>query len=598
MYSAMYSKAPMSQYSLSLSAIVPGRATARATAHVMGRVVTCPPGVMLVAVCALGLVACTTRSPSQSVALPAVVTSVQTLPEVLLAAEQALAADRFPDAARWYEQAAQLTDDEQVIEEAATACYDSQQLKCALQIAQRWLVINPTSEQARELAALAALKLYNVEVATEQLQALLESSYISPAAGFMQWSDKFAAVDTNAALAVMKKLVISHPQVAEAQYALARLAEQSDDLGLMLASAQRAQALAPFWSPAGLLLAKAQLLRGEKQLAVQTAQAVVKNDDSIATRSEYAALLLGAQMPNEAMRLWRELEETEGDNSAAMRALAQIDFEVGNYQSAFNRFNQLLNTGRDLSESIYFLGAIAERTGANDEARQLYERVQEGRFAAAAQLRVAKLIQDKEGIAAALTSLQAYGAANPEQQLLSLDARAQMLSASGDDAATLQLYDRAIRDYPDVASLHLSRAFHLVKMNRTPLALQAMRDLAQQRPQDPTILNALGYTLLDNSKDYQRAHDYIAASLQYSPDSAAVQDSMGWALYKLGRKEEALTWLQRAAQGMVDDELDLHLGEVLWSLDRRDEARSVWQKALARTPDDKVLQQRLKRAGK
>lgn len=550
----------------------------------------------------LTLGACTAGPASRSVASNATASESQPetrdVTQLLAAAEAAQQAGRYPEAARNYIKAAQLSSDEDVAEMAAQACYDNQQLNAALQIATRWLEINPTNQQAREIAALSALKLYRVDAAREQLQLLLESAYITPAAGFMEVLPKLEAADSNAATAVLKQLVERMPQVAEAHYALAQLAGQTADLGLMLTEARRAQELAPYWSPAGLALAKAQLASGQADQALLTAQDVVKNDDSSATQSEYAALLLASNHANDAVKLWRELEDAGGDNSAAIRALAQLDFQVGNYQSAFARFNRLLNTGKNLSESIFYLGAIAERSGALDEARQLYERVQEGEFAAAAQLRVAKLIKDSEGLTAALTFLQAYGEANPNELLLSLKARAEMLSESGDEAAALAIYDQAVNAYPDVAELHLSRAFQLVKMEKITPALQSMRQLVTERPQDPTALNALGYTLVDHSKQYQAGQNYIAEALKYSPDSGAVLDSMGWAMFKLGQKDAALDYLQRAAAHLVDADVDLHLGEVLWSLKRRDDALQVWEVGLQRAPDNKALQDRIQRAKK
>ncbi len=516
--------------------------------------------------------------------------------ELLAAADQAADEEQYPKVARLLVRAAQRSDDEAVVGDAAQGCYQNHQLQAALEIAQRWLVINPTNLEARELAALSAIKLYQVDIAAKHLQVLLEQAYITPAAGFMEWLNKIPASDANAALVVMKKLASTHAQMAEAHYAVARFAELTEDVGLMLTYAQRAHDLSPYWAPAGLLLAKGQLLRGQPDLALQTAQDVVKNDDSLGTRSEYAALLLAAGKPNEAVQLWRELEQTEGDNSAAVRSLAYLDIQVGNYQSAFNRLNVLLNAGNKVSESIFYLAGIAERTGATAEARQLYGRVQDGAFALPAQLRIANLIKDSEGLDSALNSLQSFGQTNPEEVLQALQARAQMLSVAGDDVAALSLYDQGVADYPDVASLRITRAFHLLKMNKVSLGIQAMRDVLQVRPEDPTVLNALGYTLLDHTKQHQEGYEYIKRAFQSTPDSAAVMDSMGWALFKLGRQQEALLYLQQAADKMRDEEVELHLGEVLWSLDRRDEAVRVWQEALKLAPDNKVLQERLKRA--
>jgi len=86
--------------------------------------------------------------------------------------------------------------------------------------------------------------------------------------------------------------------------------------------------------------------------------------------------------------------------------------------------------------------------------------------------------------------------------------------------------------------------------------------------------------------------------LKYTPDSGAVLDSMGWAMFKLGQKEQALGYLQRAVKHIVDPDLDLHLGEVLWALNRYDDAKQAWQVGLTHDPDNTELQERLKRAEK
>jgi tetratricopeptide (TPR) repeat protein len=518
--------------------------------------------------------------------------------QLITAAQGATNAGRFPEAAHLYLQAAQHSEEEQGVEEAARATYDRAQLHVALQIAQRWLEINPTSQQAHEIAALAALKLYRIDVAYEHLDDLLASAYITPASGFLELLPKLDAADSNAALAVMKRLTAHYPTVAEAHYALARLAGETANRELMMSEAQRARELSPYWSPAGLLFALAQLNAGQADAAVQTAQDIVKNDDSIATRTEYASLLLAAGHAQEAVKLLQELEQADGDTSPAVRALAQIDFQVGNYQSAFARFSRLLNTGKNLSESIYYLAGIAERSGAADEARQLYARVQEGEFALAAQVRLARLIQQQDGLNAALVSLQQYGDAKPDELLATVSARAELLAESGDNVGALALYDQSLQNFPDVVSLKLSRAFLLVKMNKIDAALTAMRGLLAERPEDPIVLNALGYTLVDRTRQHKPGRDYIATALKFTPDSGAVLDSMGWALFKLGQKEAALDYLQRAVNRIVDADLDFHLGEVLWALNRRDDAKQAWEVGLTHAPDSIELQKRLKRAEK
>ena len=73
---------------------------------------------------------------------------------------------------------------------------------------------------------------------------------------------------------------------------------------------------------------------------------------------------------------------------------------------------------------------------------------------------------------------------------------------------------------------------------------------------------------------------------------------MGWVLYRQGKTEEGLKYLQRAYSIRPDAEIAAHLGEVLWALGRRDDARKVWDEALKKTPDNETLTKTVQRLGK
>ena len=102
-------------------------------------------------------------------------------------------------------------------------------------------------------------------------------------------------------------------------------------------------------------------------------------------------------------------------------------------------------------------------------------------------------------------------------------------------------------------------------------------------------LNALGYTLADRTDRHQEALRYISRALEQRPDDPAVMDSMGWVLYRLGRPDEALPHLQQAWELFPDPEVASHLGEVLWVLGQQDEARRIWRDAMQRKPDNKQV---------
>jgi tetratricopeptide (TPR) repeat protein len=105
-------------------------------------------------------------------------------------------------------------------------------------------------------------------------------------------------------------------------------------------------------------------------------------------------------------------------------------------------------------------------------------------------------------------------------------------------------------------------------------------------------LNALGYTLVDRTRQHREGLELIEQALQQTPDNGAVLDSMGWALHRTGRDEEALDYLERARRRIHDPEVELHVAEVLLALDRKQEARDTFMKAIERYPENDKLKKR------
>ncbi|WP_434777775.1 tetratricopeptide repeat protein [Neisseria sp. Ec49-e6-T10] len=128
-------------------------------------------------------------------------------------------------------------------------------------------------------------------------------------------------------------------------------------------------------------------------------------------------------------------------------------------------------------------------------------------------------------------------------------------------------------------------------------AVTDLRMLLGKQPDDPDLLNSLGYTLLFVKGHEQEAHDLIKRAYDQEPDSAAINDSLGWALFKLGQPEEALPLLEYAFSNLPNAEVSAHLGEVLWQLGRKEEARVIWEKGMEENAEDRTLLNTRKRYG-
>lgn len=128
---------------------------------------------------------------------------------------------------------------------------------------------------------------------------------------------------------------------------------------------------------------------------------------------------------------------------------------------------------------------------------------------------------------------------------------------------------------------------------------KAVADLKQAQelvPKNPDILNSLGYTMLSlPNPDLAQARRYIEQALHRRPNSPEIQDSMGWVLFKQGQPQAALPYLQRAHAKLPEAEVAAHLGEVLWTLGRKNEAIVIWQAAQRKGGDKPILQETLQR---
>jgi Flp pilus assembly protein TadD len=120
-------------------------------------------------------------------------------------------------------------------------------------------------------------------------------------------------------------------------------------------------------------------------------------------------------------------------------------------------------------------------------------------------------------------------------------------------------------------------------------ALRELKDIVKARPEDPSALNALGYTLADHSRELARARRLIERAYAAAPKNAAILDSLGWVLYRQGHVADAEPYLQAAYADDGGGDIAAHLGEVLWQLGRAADAEHIWSTASASDADNRLL---------
>ena len=169
-----------------------------------------------------------------------------------------------------------------------------------------------------------------------------------------------------------------------------------------------------------------------------------------------------------------------------------------------------------------------------------------------------------------------------------------------DDAVTA--YDLAVQrmdSAPDWGFLY-TRGIALERAKRWDRAEQDFLKALEVSPDQPLVLNYLGYSWVEQGVQLERAREMIETAVEKRPRDGYITDSLGWVLYRLGDFETAVVHLERAvALEAGDPVINDHLGDAYWAVGRKLEARFQWMRSLSLEPDrDVEMELRLKLEGK
>ncbi len=114
------------------------------------------------------------------------------------------------------------------------------------------------------------------------------------------------------------------------------------------------------------------------------------------------------------------------------------------------------------------------------------------------------------------------------------------------------------------------------------------RKALELSPNQPSVLNYLGYSLVEKRMKLDEAQDMIERAVKARPNDGFITDSLGWVLYRVGKFEEAVAPMERAVELVPTDPIiNDHLGDVYWKVGREREARFQWSRALSFDPEEK-----------
>jgi len=269
--------------------------------------------------------------------------------------------------------------------------------------------------------------------------------------------------------------------------------------------------------------------------------------------------------------------------------LGLLNLQMNKPQQAAEYFSRLLEDKKRVIESQYYLAQSYELQNQLDKAIVEYKKIRHNNFAFEAELRVALILAKQGELKDARSLLQNMSPDSLDKELRVYLTEGEILNNANQYQNAFDLYTEALQQLTDNNRLLYARALAAEKLGKVGLAVKDLEGIVKREPENAQALNALGYTLIDKTKQLKRGLGFIKKAFNLEPDDPAIHDSMGWAYYRLGQYDEALKYLRRAFEKLKDAEVAAHLGEVLWVAGEREAAKQIWNTALQQTPNDGLL---------
>jgi tetratricopeptide (TPR) repeat protein len=241
-------------------------------------------------------------------------------------------------------------------------------------------------------------------------------------------------------------------------------------------------------------------------------------------------------------------------------------------------------------------GDVLTQRKRHEEALAEFRKVAETpALAWTGRLRIADGLANLKREDEALAMLTAMAAERPE--------RTDALIRLGDLHRQAERFDQAIEPYtqalkrttvvePRHWGLFYARGIAHERAKQWPQAEADFLKALELSPEQPYVLNYLGYSWIDRNENLDRGREMVERAVRLRPNDGHIMDSLGWAHYRLGNMAEAVRYMERAVElKSMDPVINDHLGDVYWAVGRHIEARYQWERALLRAEDKELIAQ-------
>ncbi len=510
---------------------------------------------------------------------------------LLLTAEIAGQRNQFNVALDGYLEAAKRVDDSRIAERAAKIglyLRDSYRTEQAVDL---WLEQDGDNLMALKIAVLTAFRGRQTDDAVHYLQSILRQD---PAGFEATLIDLIKATEKegNAAfvydvLETLSGLQAGQPSVLFVQAVLAGQMKQDD---LALSKIDQVLDLQPEWNKA--LVFKAQLAVQNNQMQ-HAEDALLKVLEMEPDNDKVARMLAQVYMRSEkyekAIEQYEGILQTTPDDGESIFAIALNYLQLEKDRRAQDYLKRLINNPVWDAQASFYMGRIELKNDNHDEALVWFDKVTNGPYEFDSAMAGVTVLLDEKKYAECDLRLNRLQEKFADKSVEIALIRSDVFMAEKKYQPAYDLLTQVLLDHSGHRDLLYSRALVAEKLGRLDLLEQDLLVILQENRQDASALNALGYTLADQTERLEEAEQYLLEAIALNPDEPVIIDSLGWLRFKQGRYDEARRFLRQAYDQLQEGEIVAHLAEVLWVQGEKSEAKRLVRQALEDKPDDEYL---------
>jgi tetratricopeptide (TPR) repeat protein len=539
----------------------------------------------------------------------------------LLIGELELSAGRAGSAYEVVLDAARRTRDEALFKRAVDIALQARAGEQALEATRAWRQSAPDAIDARRYQLQILIALNRLEDAGEPMKSWLAQTSADQRNALITAAPRlFArASDRKQAATLLEQWLAPYrdaPATRTAtRVALGRAWLAASEPAKALQYVQQAAADEPE-SPGPVLLA-VDLIPMQAQAETIVTQYLARPQIETAVRLTYVRALTQTQRYAEAAQHLDRLTQAEPNLPAPWLTLGALRFDLKQpreAESALKRFIELVQKqpapeaespeaeaaaeagdDRGLTQAWLLLAQIAEQRGDLKAAEAWLAKIDNPQRALDVQSRRASLLARQGQLAQGREVIRRVPERNDDEARAKLLAEVQLLREFKRWRDATDVLAAANKRFVDDADLLYEQAMLEDKLERYGEMERLLQRVIALKPEHPHAHNALGYSLADRRVRLPEAKALIQKAMRLAPGDPFIVDSMGWVEYRMGNREEALKWLRQAYAARPDTEIAAHLGEVLWAMGQRDEARRIWQDARGRDAANEVLKETLAR---